>query len=33
VITSVGSSIDHPLPVPRELMESVLTEMLKASVG
>ena len=33
VITSIGSSIDHPLPVPRELMESVLTEMLKASAS
>ena len=31
VITSVGSSIDHPLPVQRELMEDVVTEMLKAS--
>ncbi|CAK9056810.1 Pentafunctional AROM polypeptide [Includes: 3-dehydroquinate synthase (DHQS) [Durusdinium trenchii] len=31
VITSVGASVDHPLPVQRELMEAVLVDMLKAS--
>lgn len=28
IITSVGTSIEHPLPVDRELMEAVLTDML-----
>jgi len=29
IITSVGTSIDHPLPVERELMEAVVSDMLK----
>jgi len=28
IITSIGTSIDHPLPVPRETMEAVLSDML-----
>ncbi|CAJ1327381.1 unnamed protein product [Effrenium voratum] len=29
IITSVGTSIEHPLPVQRELMEAVVGDMLK----
>lgn len=28
IITGVGTSIDHPLPVPREMMESVVRDMV-----
>jgi len=31
IITSVGTSIEHPLPVPRETMEAVVTDMLKTT--
>lgn len=31
IITGVGSSIDHPLPVEREMMESVVRDMLTSA--
>lgn len=31
IITDVGKSIDHPMPVPRELMEAVVQDFLDAA--
>lgn len=31
IITGIGTSVDHPLPVPRETMEAVVQDMLAAS--
>jgi len=33
IITGVGTSIDHPLPVPREMMESVVKDMVAEAGG